>query len=288
MADTVYFDCPRNNDGEPIRADQMRRLKAALCVYCGVLPHATECPEKWEAELSTYGLSRNDISREDARGFSTTREDEGGAGQESEATAFYRFRSSRERNFAKRDVPSWGKSDGALYILMSSYNMSRKRALQTFRAVYEKWRSKEKINASKKDHARLRKCLERLRKDAESLKKELVDNGMKPEHAEAYLADPTLKKLHHPENVEPEYPSAVLQAVLQMIDRGLLPSLLHLPPDVLNEVKLTLVRKMCKSMWIETMNELWEKRPDRSPKDPSSKDLAELLGLNTITSDTYK
>jgi hypothetical protein len=291
VADTVYSDCPRNKDGEPVRADQLKRFQENLCVYCEVQAsqdHHLDCPEKWEKELSVYGLSRKDMTRDDARAFAGSANDneegdEVGYLAQQDLTGAYRFRSSRERNFAKRDIPSWARNDATLFVLMNRYDVSRKRALQTFRAVHEKWRSREKIRASRKDHARLRKCLERLRKDADALKQELVETGLTPEHVDAYLRDPTLKRLLYPEKIEPQYSSEVLKIVLRVIDET---PIRAGHEDAREQIRREAVQDWMRSMSAENWNKVWEMRPDRCPSDPSSADLAKLLGLTTNKSDT--
>jgi hypothetical protein len=236
--------------------------------------HECECPEKWEKELSQYGLSEKQMTREDARKLASTKNQEGEeleATSGPELTGAVRFRSWRERNFAKKDIPKWARNDSSLLVLMQNYDMCRKTARQIYEAVQKKWRTNQKIRASGRQHARLRKCLERLRKDAESLKQELVATGLTPRQADTYLADPTLKQLLYPERINPidEEEFERLKNILGNADW-----------DSATLEQKEAAREMMKMEIVERMRRALENMPDHDPKhDPSSIDLAEFLGI---------
>lgn len=276
----VYLDCARDKDGEPIRGQQLKRLKENRCVYCGVLAseeHECECPEKWEKELSQYGLSEKQITREDARKLARAKNKEGEdleATADPELTGSVLLRSWRERNFAKKDIPKWARNDSGLLVLMQNYDMRRKTARQIYQAVQKKWRTNQKIRASGKQHARLRKCLERLRKDAESLKQELVATGLTPGQADAYLADPTLKRLLYPEKINPIYDNYPEYAErMEKIVGGA-------DWDSLSLEQKQGAREWMEGLVLEAQRRALENMPDRDPeRDPSPSKLAKFLDL---------
>jgi len=281
VGEAIYFNCPRNKAREPIRGQQLKRSNENRCVYCGALAseeHQCECPEKWEKELSKYGLSDKQITREDARELASPINKEGEelkVTSGSESTGAVRLRSWRERNFAKKDVPKWARNDSSLLVLMQNYHMGRRRARQIYEAVQKKWRTNQKIRASGKLHARIRKSLERLRKDADSLKQELVAEGLTPEQADAYLADPTLKRLLYPAKIEKVY-----EDYTEYADR-----MKRIVGDA-NWDSLTTEQQQAANEWmkglvLEAKRQVLENMPDRDPeRDPSSRKLAKFLGIN--------
>jgi len=289
--------------------NEAKRLEKLRYLYKNTVPPSQraeltfEVWLEWNNRLAGSGadLSELQLEREHLR-QSRQRENEEGEEvkktpvEQDGLTSSIRLPSSLERNFAKKDIPFWAKSDGTLLVLMRNYEMSRRKAWETYKAVDMKWRSNQKVRTTKKQHSLIRKRLERFRKDGESLKQELIATGMTPEEVDAYFRDPTLKRLLYPTPQDSIYEKEpdVIQKLRTFADmRTLLEFVGREWSELTREEQLALKHVEEEALFLlartrlrEGRREVMERIPDHSPRDPSSRHLADFLGVTVDKSDT--
>ncbi len=126
------------------------------------------CARELDKRLSECGLSEDNITHGNARALGTARDKEGEAVEtpltEAGLTASYRFRSSRERNYAKKRIEHWFKDPSfVLASLIARYGdiltspRRTRHALRSWFRMNLKWGTNDKLSGDRSRRQKERK-----------------------------------------------------------------------------------------------------------------------------------